>query len=155
MKKSINIKHNDKGDQNSKKKGKKRSFIYDKNEIENSLGDFYEVTDYNDVFSFIPHHTYIKYINKEDGGLREGGFFVKTSNTALSLCINGFTWKVSFAKHKIFANKSHMENYEDEEKCMFVDFLERYLQSNKLQILIKGKQVNWKQLLEYYESETL
>lgn len=121
-------------------------------DIRTILEDFVQVKNIKECNILIPSQTQIKYINKTDKGLRHGGVFIKVIDTYLLLKSRNRFWKVSFDKNKIYA-KLDIQEYK--EKSLFVDYLEKKVCDNDITIVVGGKSVDRKYLVELYVIDTL
>ena len=65
---------------------------------------------------------------------------------------SNYIWKLSLDNFHVYAK---MNAQEDAEKIRFVDFLEKKINDKSLSFIYNGKKINWVNLVELYETETL
>ena len=137
-------------------KPKSKYITYDKEAIKTALVDYTLINSAKKRDLLIPGKTYIRYISKEDKGLRRGGFLKQISEDYAVIYVNNKVWTLSFEKFKIYAKLTKM--YEDMEKADAYDFLQELLESNtiKLQTKKSGKWVDtsWENVLKLYYKMT-
>ena len=145
-----------KNETTKKTKTKKKNFCTCPIKIKERLKEYEKITNIKDTNILIPRKSYIQYINKKDGGIRSVAYFLKSfiaENSIMLISIrSNYIWKISLENYNIYAK---MNAQEDAEKIRFVDFLENKSNDKSLSFVYNGKSINWVNLVELYESETL
>ena len=156
MTKNIVVQEKDKGkDKDKDKQPRSKYIVYVAKDIKTALADYTLINTARIRNLLIPGKTYIRYINKEDKGLRIGGFLRQISEDYVTLSSNNKVWTVTFEKNKIYAKLTKM--YEDMEKADAYDFFQELLQSKKVKIQTKKgdkwTDTSWENVLKLYYTE--
>ncbi len=134
------------------KRGTTPSIITDPKKIKEALADYTQINTPRIRELLITGKTYIRYINKEDKGLRLGGFLRQITEDYVTLSSGKSVWTIKFEKNKIYAKLTKM--YENMEKADAYDFINELVDKKtiKLQVKKSGKwtDITWENVLQLY-----